>query len=184
MQQRMNLPNRLTLVRMCMVPLFVACFFLRGLLSWWNYLAAAVFFIADATDIIDGHIARKRGLITNFGKLMDPIADKLLFLSAFIMLCWLDRLHPILCFVFVAREIVIDGFRLVTAAGGTVIAANALGKIKATLQVLAILWTLLENPVFRRWDVPFDRILMCAAAIMSLWSALDYIIKNRRAVNW
>jgi CDP-diacylglycerol--glycerol-3-phosphate 3-phosphatidyltransferase len=184
MKQKMNLPNRLTIIRMCMVPLFIACFFLDGVLSWWNYLAAGVFFIADMTDVADGYIARKRGLITNFGKLMDPIADKLLFLSAFIMLTAYGMLHPLLCFIFVAREIVIDGFRLVSALGGTVIAANWLGKMKSTLQVLGILWTLLGNPIFRHWNFPVDFGLMCAAAVFTIWSALDYILKNYKAVNW
>lgn len=184
MKQTMNLPNRLTILRMCMVPLFIACFFLKDVLSWWNWLAAAVFFIADMTDIVDGYIARKRHLITNFGKLMDPIADKLLFLSAFIMLTALGMLHPLLCILFVAREIVIDGFRLVAASSGTVIAAGKLGKLKATLQVLAILATLLENPLFSLWNIPFDFILMCAAAVLAVWSLLDYILKNYKAVNW
>lgn len=183
-QQKMNLPNRLTMIRMGMVPLFIACFFLEPFLPWWRYLAASLFFIADMTDIVDGFIARKYGLITNFGKLMDPIADKLLFLSAFIMLTARGMLHPVLCFIFVGREIVIDGFRLLTALSGTVISANWLGKMKATLQVAAVLWTLLENPFFRRWGFPLDFGLMCAAAVFTIWSALDYIVQYRKAVNW
>ncbi len=184
MKPKMNLPNRLTILRMFMVPLFIACFFLQGVLSIWNWLAAAIFFIADMTDIVDGYIARKYKLITNFGKLMDPIADKLLFLSAFIMLTSLGMLHPLFCILFVAREIVIDGFRLVAASSGTVIAANWLGKTKATLQVIAILCTLMGNPVFRVWGFRFDLLMMCLAAVFSIWSALDYIIKNYKAVNW
>ena len=184
MKQTLNLPNRLTLMRMAMVPLFIACFYLRNALPWWNILAAAIFFVADMTDVVDGAIARKYNLVTNFGKLMDPIADKLLFLSAFILLTGIGWLHPLFCIVFVSREIIMDGFRLVTAAGGTVIAANWLGKLKSTLQVIAILWTLLENPVFRHFNFAFDFGLMCTAAVFTVWSLLDYIIKNRKAVTW
>ncbi len=182
--KKMNLPNRLTLVRTAMVPLFVACFYLDRVISWWNILAAAIFFIADMTDIADGYIARSQNLITNFGKLMDPMADKLLFCSAFIMLTWKGMLSPLLCLLFVGREFVISGFRLVTATSGTIIAASWLGKLKATLQVIAVLWTLLGNPIFRLWSIPFDAIMMYASAAATVWSALDYMIRNRGAVRW
>ena len=133
---RMNLPNRLTIFRMALVPLMVAVFSFDAWLDGWNYYAAAIFFLADMTDILDGSIARKRNLVTNFGKLMDPIADKLLFCSAFIMMTYNGMLNPILCIIFVGREIIVSGFRLVTAGSGKVIAANWLGKLKSTLQVI------------------------------------------------
>ena len=120
----LNLPNRLTIFRMVLVPLMVAVFSFDHWLPWWNYLAAGIFFVADMTDIVDGYIARTRNMVTNFGKLMDPIADKLLFCSAFIMMTWNGMLNPILCIIFVGREIIVSGFRLVTAGSGKVIAAN------------------------------------------------------------
>ena len=129
-------------------------------------------------------IARKYNLVTNFGKLMDPIADKLLFCSAFIMMTYLHMLNPILCIIFVGREIIVSGFRLVTANSGKIIAANWLGKLKSGLQVVAILATLLGNPIFSRWNFPFDFGLMCTAAVFTIWSAVDYIVANRDAVNW
>ena len=178
----MNLPNKLTILRMLMVPLFLACFFLDRWLSWWNILAAAVFFVADMTDVVDGRIARKYNLVTDFGKLMDPMADKLLFLTAFIMLTGLGWLPPLFTVLFVAREIVVSAFRLVASTRGTVIAANWLGKTKSTLQVIAIIAMLLENPLFRLINVRFDMICMWLAAIFTLWSMLDYIIKNWRVV--
>lgn len=181
---KMNLPNRLTIFRMVMVPLMVAAFSLEGLLPGWNYYAAAIFFIADMTDIFDGYIARKRNLVTNFGKLMDPIADKLLFCSAFIMMTYNGMLNPILCIIFVGREIIVSGFRLVTANSGKVIAANWLGKLKSGLQVAAILATLLGNPIFSIWNFSFDFGLMATAAVFTVWSAVDYIVTNRKAVNW
>ncbi len=180
----LNLPNQLTMFRMLLVPLMAAAFSFDHWLSWWNYLAAGIFFIADMTDIVDGYIARKYNLITNFGKLMDPIADKLLFCTAFIMMTWNGMLHPILCIIFVGREIIVSGFRLVTANSGKVIAANWLGKLKSTLQVIAILWTLLGNPIFSRWNFAFDFGVMCTAAVFTIWSAIDYIVANKNAVNW
>ncbi len=180
----MNLPNRLTIFRMVLVPLMVAAFSFEPWLRGWNYYAAAVFFIADMTDILDGYLARKYNLVTNFGKLMDPIADKLLFCSAFIMMTYNGMLNPILCIIFVGREIIVSGFRLVTAKSGKIIAANWLGKLKSTLQVIAILATLLGNPIFSRWNFPFDFGVMCTAAVFTVWSAVDYIVSNRKAVTW
>ena len=181
---KMNLPNRLTIFRMVLVPLLAVAFSFEAWLPGWNYYAAAIFFLADMTDILDGYIARKQNMVTNFGKLMDPIADKLLFCTAFIMMVDNGMLNPILCIIFVGREIIVSGFRLVTANSGKVIAANWLGKLKSALQVVAILATLLGNPVFSRWDFPFDFGLMCTAAVFTIWSAVDYIVANRKAVNW
>ncbi len=183
-KQKMNLPNRLTIFRMLLVPLMVAAFSFEAWLPGWNYWAAGIFFVADMTDIVDGYIARKRNQITNFGKLMDPIADKLLFCSAFVMMTYNGMLNPLLCIIFVGREIIVSGFRLVTAGSGKVIAANWLGKLKSTLQVIAILATLLGNPFFSRWNFPFDFGVMCTAAVFTVWSALDYIVANRNAVDW
>lgn len=183
-REKMNLPNRLTIFRMLLVPLMVAVFSFESWLPGWNYWAAGIFFVADMTDIVDGYIARRRNQITNFGKLMDPIADKLLFCSAFVMMTYNGMLNPILCIIFVGREIIVSGFRLVTAGSGKVIAANWLGKLKSTLQVIAILATLLGNPLFSIWNFPFDFGVMCTAAVFTVWSAVDYIVANRNAVNW
>ena len=183
-KQKMNLPNRLTIFRMLLVPLMVVVFSFEAWLPGWNYWAAGIFFIADMTDIVDGYIARKRNQITNFGKLMDPIADKLLFCSAFISMTYNGMLNPLFCIIFVGREIIVSGFRLVTASSGTVIAANWLGKLKSTLQVIAILATLLGNPIFSIWHFPFDFGVMCTAVVFTIWSAVDYIVANRHAVDW
>lgn len=179
----MNLPNKLTMLRMALVPVFIACFYLDSVLPWWNILAAIVMFIASMTDIIDGRIARSRGLVTNFGKLMDPIADKLLFCSAFIMLTgrgWLPALFTVL---FIGREFIISGFRLVATNQGTVIAANWLGKTKSTFQSIGILAMLLENPIFNLIGFRFDMFCMFVAAIFTVWSCLDYILKNKGAID-
>lgn len=182
--RNMNLPNRLTFLRMLMVPLFILCFYLGIWLSWGNWLAAVVFLLADLTDVVDGYIARSRNLVTNFGKLMDPIADKLLFCSAFILLTWQNKLPPVVCIVFIGREIIVSGFRLVTAAGGRVIAANWLGKLKTGLQVVGILVMLLFDEVFSAGTFRFDLAIMYLATGFTIWSAADYIIKNKEAVKW
>ncbi|MCE5188204.1 MAG: CDP-diacylglycerol--glycerol-3-phosphate 3-phosphatidyltransferase [Eubacteriales bacterium] len=183
-KNKMNLPNRLTIFRMLLVPLLVVVFSFEAWLPGWNYWAAGIFFVADMTDIVDGYIARKRNQITNFGKLMDPIADKLLFCSAFISMTYNGMLNPVLCIIFVGREIIVSGFRLVTAGSGKIIAANWLGKLKSTLQVIAILATLLKNPLFSIWNFPFDFGVMCTAAVFTVWSAVDYILANKNAVDW
>ena len=181
---RINLPNKLTLLRILLVPFFIASCTFDSWLPWWRVLAAVIFVVAALTDLVDGYIARSRNLVTNFGKLMDPIADKLLFCSAFIMLTWRHELSPILCVLFIAREFVISGFRLVAASSGSVIAASKIGKAKTATQAVAIVATLLNNPIFSLWGIPFDDIMMYVAAILAVWSAADYIWKNRKAVSW
>lgn len=181
---RLNLPNKLTLLRILLVPVFVACCTFQSWLSWWNILATVVFIIAALTDLVDGYIARSQNLVTTFGKLMDPIADKLLFCAAFIMLTWLHDLSPVLCFLFIGREFVISGFRLVAATSGSVIAASKIGKAKTATQGVAIASMLLGNPIFRNWGIPFDDIMMYIAVVLTVWSAVDYIWKNRKAVSW
>ncbi len=179
----MNLPNKLTLFRTFLVPVFLACFFLKPFLGWWNWLAAGIFFVADMTDIVDGAIARKYNLITDFGRLMDPMADKLLFCTAFIMLTWLNLLPPLFTVLFIGRELVVSAFRLVAVQTGTVIAANWLGKTKATLQVIAIIFILLDDFGFRWLPFSFSGLATHLAAVFTVWSAVDYIVKNRKAVS-
>ena len=179
----MNLPNKLTMLRIFLVPVFIACFYLSGPLPRvWNIIAAVVLLTASLTDIVDGKIARHYGLVTNFGKLMDPIADKLLFCSAFIMLTVIGWLPPIYTVIFIGREFVISGFRLVATNQGTVIAANWLGKAKTVLQAVGCIAMLLENPIFGLIGFRFDLFVMFLAAVFSIWSCADYIIKNKGAI--
>ena len=123
----MNLPNKLTILRACMIPVFVVLALQTPL--WAQIAAAAVFALASFTDYLDGHIARKHNLVTNFGKFMDPIADKLLVMSAFVVLVAQGRMPSWACIIVLGREFVISGFRLVAADAGRVIAAGPLGKI-------------------------------------------------------
>ncbi len=164
----MNLPNKLTMLRMALVPVYLVL--LSQGLDW---AALIVFAAASITDALDGKIARKHNLITNFGKFMDPIADKLLTHTAFIMLCAMGRLHVVACIIFIAREFVVSGLRLVAVEQGHVIAAGMSGKIKTVLQmVLAMLLTVMQTSLL-------GDLLAIAAAAMTLYSMVEYVWQNR-----
>lgn len=188
----MNLPNKLTMIRILMIPLFVVCFYLpsswvigtlNGVNMQWNYfIAAVIFLLAYVTDTLDGRIARAKGLVTDFGKLMDPTADKLLSSAALIMMCKFEVmsfgnfLMPVFAFVIIAREIFISGIRQLAAGKGIVIAAKAIGKAKTTLQFIAVFVTLMCGPLFRAIGIPIDFALICAALVLTIWSGIDYTI--------
>lgn len=169
----LNLPNRLTLLRVALVPLYLLLlWFSQGSLAL-SVLALAVFAAASLTDLFDGRIARKRHLITNFGKFMDPIADKLLTHTAFIMLTAMGRLNVVACIVFIAREFVVSGLRLCAVEQGHVIAAGMSGKVKTVLQmILAMLLTLVSGG----W---IAGILTLVTAVMTLYSMGEYVWQNR-----
>ena len=178
----MNLPNKLTMLRIVLVPVFVMCFYLP--INGAMYIAAAVFVIAYFTDLLDGHIARKRGLITDFGKLMDPMADKLLTAAAMIMLTAYGLCSPIATFVTIGRELVISAFRLVSATQGVVIAAGKIGKLKTLTQFIGIVLILLGNPLFNQIGVPLDQIMIWISVVLAVWSCTDYIVKNLKALHF
>ena len=133
----MNLPNKLTVFRVILIPFFVL-FLLLDITAYDRWFALAIFIIASLTDFLDGHIARKYNLVTNFGKFMDPLADKLLVCSALICLIELDRIPSWIVIVIIAREFIISGFRLVASDNGVVIAASYWGKFKTTFQIIMI----------------------------------------------
>lgn len=165
----LNLPNKLTLLRIALVPVYLVL-----LAGGFNWLALIVFAAASLTDMMDGKIARKYNLITNFGKFMDPIADKMLTHTAFIMLCAMGRLNVVACIIFVAREFVVSGLRLCAVEQGHVIAAGMSGKIKTVLQMILVLWLTVMLPV------PFiGGLLTLAAAALTLYSMVEYVWQNR-----
>lgn len=178
----MNLPNKLTILRIILVPVFVACFYLP--VEGAMYIAAAVFVVAYFTDMLDGYIARKYNLITDFGKLMDPMADKLLTAAAMIMLTAYGLCSPIATFLTICRELVISAFRLVSATQGVVIAAGKIGKLKTLTQFIGIVLILLGNPLFNRIGVPFDQIVIWISVVLAVWSCTDYIVKNLKALKF
>ena len=160
-----------------MIPVFVILALMNAPAA--QYAAVGVFVLAAITDALDGHIARKNGLVTNFGKFIDPIADKLLVMSALIVLVERGRMPGWVCIVMLAREFAISGFRLVAAGTGKVIAAGILGKIKTVTQMIAVIALLLTaiDGVFAPLG-SFADIAMYVSTFMTVWSGADYIIKN------
>lgn len=174
----MNLPNKLTILRIALIPVFVALVSFDG--PWLQFWAAVAFGAASLTDYLDGHIARKRGLVTDFGKLMDPMADKLLVLSALVMLTAQGRANAVCVLIILAREFVIMSIRLVAVQKGVVIAADMLGKIKTVLQLIAILLVLMTVlPLYDPYVRMAGQWLLWASAAMSVLSCVNYIRKNR-----
>lgn len=173
----MNLPNKLSMLRILMIPVFVILALMNAPAA--QYAAVGVFVLAAITDALDGHIARKNGLVTNFGKFIDPIADKLLVMSALIVLVERGRMPGWVCIVMLAREFAISGFRLVAVGTGKVIAAGILGKIKTVTQMIAVIALLLTaiDGVFAPLGT-FADVAMYVSAFMTVWSGADYIIKN------
>ena len=171
----MNLPNKLTMGRMLAIPVFIVV-----LMLGYYYAAAVIFILAAFTDMADGMIARKYDLITNFGKIMDPLADKLLVISALICLVELGDVQGWMVIVILAREFTVTGLRISAAAAGTVIAADISGKIKTVLQMVAVAALLLKNWPFSLIGLPFAEIMLWAAVIMTVVSGVEYIIKNKR----
>ena len=173
----MNLPNKLTIMRVILIPFFVFFLLSPYFPAYGNYIAVAIFIVASLTDMLDGKIARKYNLVTNFGKFMDPLADKLLMCSAMICLIELDRLAAWIVIVIIAREFIISGFRLVASDNGVVIAASYWGKFKTTFQMLMVIVLILDI------QMPFFQILgtvlTYVALILTVVSLIDYIVKNK-----
>ena len=174
----MNLPNKLTVMRVAAVPFFVALMLIPvdgvACEGWCKWTALGVFIAASLTDLLDGRIARKYQLITNFGKFMDPLADKLLVCSALICLVDLKRIPAWVVIVIIAREFVISGIRLVAADDGVVIAASQWGKYKTTFQMIMVGFMIGNLPQL----TVITQILMWVALALTLISMVDYIIKN------
>lgn len=172
----MNLPNKLTIVRVCLIPFFVAALlFDHGNNYTMRIVANVLFIIASLTDLFDGKIARKYNMVTNFGKFMDPLADKLLVCSALICLIELGQLAAWVVIVIISREFIISGFRLVAADNGVVIAASYWGKFKTTFQMVMICLMIANFP---QLQILTD-IIMWIALILTVVSLIDYLVKNK-----
>lgn len=175
----MNLPNKLTVLRVIMIPFFV--FFLlleNGVNPTWRYLSAAIFIVASFTDLLDGKIARKYNLVTNFGKFMDPLADKLLVCSALICLIQLEQLPAWMVIIIISREFIISGFRLVASDNGVVIAASYWGKFKTVFQMISVILLILNIPALSL----ITQICVWIALILTVASLVDYIVKNHKVL--
>ena len=188
---KMNWPNRLTMLRIFMIPIFVTLMFLTPAYTWCRYVAAGVFIAACLTDLLDGKIARKYNMITDFGKFMDPLADKLLVVSALIVMVFLNIfteeqhlfnagaeniIFTVAVLLIVAREFIISGFRLVAAGQGLVLAASRTAKVKTTFQMIMIVALILHFNY-----LPFlilEWVLILASLVLTVWSLIEYLVKN------
>lgn len=202
----MNLPNKLTISRIILVPVLMifvmpipASIINAGILefmrpqlvaannflsSYGGYVAAGIFILASSTDAVDGYIARKRKLVTRFGKFLDPIADKLLVTAALLALVQRGDVNGWAAMLIIAREFIVTGLRLVAAGEGIVIAASNLGKLKTVLQDIAIVAALLSNfPLSLFTTFQFDDYAMLLAVIITIYSLYDYIKKNLNVIN-
>ena len=172
----MNIPNQLTILRIILIPVFIVL-----LMKGYPYWSAAVFIAASATDALDGHIARKYNMVTNFGKIMDPLADKLLVTSALICFVELGVVPGWMVIVILAREFIITGLRAVAAGDGIIIAAGKSGKLKTVFQMVAIIVLLLQDFPFTLFTtIPVGMILLWVAVILTIYSGVEYIIQNRQ----
>ena len=179
----MNLPNKLTVMRVILIPFFVAALLYdNGSSQTMRIVANVIFIVASLTDLFDGKIARKYNLVTNFGKLMDPLADKLLVMSALICLAQIGDVPGWMVIIILGREFIITGMRQVAAAQGIVIAAGTTGKIKTITQMIAIPLLLLNNWPFSllSFNLPMDTIFLWIALVMTVVSGTEYIVKNKQ----
>lgn len=170
----MNLPNKLTMFRVILIPFFIV-FLLVPITPYDKWIALAIFIIASLTDLLDGKIARKYNLVTNFGKFMDPLADKLLVCSALICLIELHKIPAWMVIIIIAREFIISGFRLVASDNGVVIAASYWGKFKTTFQMIAVCLLIADLPALNL----LTQIAVWIAVILTVVSLADYVMKNK-----
>jgi len=189
-----NLANRITLFRIFLVPVVmffllvrynIGTFTIGSLTMTYNELIAAlVFILAASTDGLDGYIARKNKMVTNLGKFLDPLADKLLISAALISLVEMQRMEAWIAIIIISREFAVTGLRLIAAADGKVIAASALGKLKTWVQIVAVTVVMIRNFPFAIFGIPFDQVAIWAMVIITLYSGYDYFAKNRNVIQY
>jgi len=175
----MNLPNKITILRACLIPLFVVLMVVPGIAygKWW---ALAVFIIAAVSDFFDGYLARKHGLVTNFGKFMDPLADKMLVCAALICFVELVLMPSWIVIIIISREFIISGFRMVASGTGLVIAASYWAKIKTVTQMITCCF-FIGNLDYGFANV-IEQVLMYLTLALTIISMVDYLYKNRRVL--
>ena len=174
---KLTIASKVTIARICLIPVFIVCYHLWGGL-WSGAIPAAVFVLASMTDWVDGYLARSRNEVTNFGKFMDPIADKLLVMSAFVLLVGDGRMTGVSCIIILAREFIISGFRLVASDNGVVIAASYWGKFKTVSQMIMSVLLIVNIPALSILTTIFSVI----ALVLTVVSLIDYIAKNYRVL--
>lgn len=183
-----NLPNKLTVLRILMIPIFIVIISLSP--DWGSinlagvevavnqFIAMLIFAVASFTDWLDGYLARAQGLVTNFGKFADPLADKMLVMTAFIMLVGQEKVPAWLVAIIICRELAVTGLRLLLVEDGEVMAAAWPGKVKTATQMLAIIFLLIDNAPFESLGIPVATILLYLCLIFTIYSGVDYFMKN------
>ncbi|MFV0503028.1 MAG: CDP-diacylglycerol--glycerol-3-phosphate 3-phosphatidyltransferase [Lachnospirales bacterium] len=174
----LNLPNKLTLLRVCMIPVFLCVLLATPFGMSSRLIASVIFILASATDALDGHIARSRNLVTNFGKFMDPLADKLLVAAALISLVELGDLSAVVVIIIISREFIITGFRTIAADANVVIAASKWGKFKTIIQMIMIPVLILNIEFLALIEI----ILVTLAVVLTIVSMVDYLVKNKNVL--
>lgn len=175
----MNLPNKITVSRMLLIPIFLVVYLLQpfgDILNAW--LALVLFVVAASTDALDGYLARKLKLVSNFGKLIDPLADKILVCAVLVAFTYTGAVPAWATIVIISREFYISGFRQLALEQNLVMAATSLGKIKTIFQITLIVYILLPFPLDILVFAPITWVLIVAAVVFTVWSALDYTFKN------
>lgn len=172
----MNLPNKLTILRVCLIPFFVVFLLAEIFGTADDWIALFIFIVASLTDMLDGKIARKYNLVTNFGKLMDPLADKLLVSAALICLNAMDRLAAWVVIVIISREFIISGLRQIASDNGIVIAASYWGKYKTTFQIIMICLLIVNIEALSI----LTTVVTWIAIALTIISMVDYMYKNRK----
>lgn len=178
----MNTANKLTMVRMILIPVFIFCFLMKGYL--WDFFAILAFAVASVTDKLDGYIARKYDQITNLGKIMDPLADKLLVFTAFALFLEAGQIHSVAFLIILARELTVTSIRAVAGGSGKIIAASMSGKLKTVCQMVCIL-VILALPLLRaigidvlaEYENTISQTLGWVAAAVTVWSGVDYAVR-------
>jgi CDP-diacylglycerol--glycerol-3-phosphate 3-phosphatidyltransferase len=188
----MNLPNKITVSRILLIPLFLVAMLVPFNWGTWHvmnanlpvahFVGAMIFIFASTTDWVDGYYARKLNMVTNLGKFLDPLADKLLVSAALIVLVQYDLAATWIVVVIISREFAVTGLRLVLAGEGEVVAANMLGKVKTWAQIVAISALLLHNVPFSAIHLPFATITLWIALLFTIWSGWDYFAKNKETL--
>lgn len=177
----MNLANKLTLFRVALVPFFLL--FMALDIPYSKVIATSIFIIASITDQLDGYVARSRNQITDFGKFMDPLADKLLVISALISLVELHMIGAWVVVVIISREFAVSGLRTLAASDGTVIAASVWGKLKTVIQMITIIWLLIFMKQNNNVIYNVSQVLIYSSVIITIISGIDYFVKNNTAIN-
>lgn len=177
----MTLANKVTFLRVVLIPVYVLLMYLTY--PYADFVAAGFFLLLSLTDMLDGYLARSRHEVSTLGKFLDPIADKILVMAAFLILTEQGKMSAVFALIFLSRELIISGFRQVAASEKIIIAASGIAKIKTFSQMTAVVLLSINNFPFSYLSVPMDQIVLWFSALMTVWSGVDYILKNRKVLS-